>query len=141
MTAVPETAGVRAPMRLLLAMTDAVAAVLLAADLAVVIGSVVLRSTFNAPVEWADDVARGLMVGLRTGSISAPQPARHCARACDRRCVHGRVAGVECALARDGARHRPADADRLRAQSHRRDGDRLRARARGADLHLGRRRA
>src|SRR5437764_72784 len=47
----------------LLHLTDAIAAVLLAADLAVVIGSVVLRSSFNAPVEWADDVARGLMVG------------------------------------------------------------------------------
>lgn len=47
----------------LLMMTDAVAATLLAADLAVVIASVVLRSVFNAPVEWADDVARGLMVG------------------------------------------------------------------------------
>lgn len=44
-------------------MTDAVAATLLAADLAVVIASVLLRSVFNAPVEWADDVARGLMVG------------------------------------------------------------------------------
>jgi len=31
--------------------------------LAVVIGSVTLRSLFNAPVEWSDDVARGLMVG------------------------------------------------------------------------------
>ena len=49
--------------RLLLAVTDAVAAVLLAADLVVVIGSVMLRSLFNAPVEWSDDVARGLMVG------------------------------------------------------------------------------
>ncbi len=29
----------------------------------VVCGSVLLRSLFNAPVEWADDVARGLMVG------------------------------------------------------------------------------
>ncbi len=47
----------------LLTMTDAVAATLLAADLAIVIASVVLRSVFNAPVEWADDVARGLMVG------------------------------------------------------------------------------
>jgi tripartite ATP-independent transporter DctM subunit len=47
----------------LLSGTDAVAAILLAADLAVVIGSVLLRSLFNAPVEWADDVARGLMVG------------------------------------------------------------------------------
>jgi tripartite ATP-independent transporter DctM subunit len=47
----------------LLAMSDAVAALLLAADLLVVCGSVLLRSLFNAPVEWADDVARGLMVG------------------------------------------------------------------------------
>ena len=63
MTAVPATAGAVAPVRWLLAVTDAVAAVLLIADLAVVIVSVVLRSTFNAPVEWSDDVARGLMVG------------------------------------------------------------------------------
>ena len=47
----------------LLAISDAVAAMLLAADLAVVCGSVLLRSLFDAPVEWADDVARGLMVG------------------------------------------------------------------------------
>ncbi len=47
----------------LLAVSDAVAAILLAADLLVVCGSVLLRSLFNAPVEWADDVARGLMVG------------------------------------------------------------------------------
>src|ERR1700736_4040614 len=54
--------GHRAIM-LLLAICDAVAAILLAADLLVVIGSVLLRSLFNAPVEWSDDVARGLMVG------------------------------------------------------------------------------
>src|SRR6202011_3627817 len=47
----------------LLAVSDATAAILLAADLMVVIGSVLLRSLFNAPVEWSDDVARGLMVG------------------------------------------------------------------------------
>src|ERR1700738_3648496 len=47
----------------LLAVSDATAALLLAADLLVVCGSVLLRSLFNAPVEWADDVARGLMVG------------------------------------------------------------------------------
>ena len=35
----------------------------LAADLLVVCGSVVLRSVFDAPLDWADDVARGLMVG------------------------------------------------------------------------------
>src|SRR5260221_4660807 len=47
----------------LLAVSDAIAAILLAADLVVVVGSVLLRFLFNAPVEWADDVARGLMVG------------------------------------------------------------------------------
>jgi tripartite ATP-independent transporter DctM subunit len=47
----------------LLVLSDVVAAVLLAADLVVVCGSVLLRYLFNAPVEWADDVARGLMVG------------------------------------------------------------------------------
>jgi tripartite ATP-independent transporter DctM subunit len=47
----------------LLRLTDAVAALLLAADLVVVCASVILRSWFGAPVEWADDVARGLMVG------------------------------------------------------------------------------
>src|SRR5215813_9438462 len=47
----------------LLAVSDAVAAVLLVADLLVVCVSVLLRFLFNAPVEWADDVARGLMVG------------------------------------------------------------------------------
>src|SRR5947209_9480488 len=47
----------------LLTLTDTVAAVLLAADFVVVIVSVLLRSLFNAPVEWSDDVARGLMVG------------------------------------------------------------------------------
>jgi tripartite ATP-independent transporter DctM subunit len=55
--------GVRLPLHLLLSFTDAIAAVLLVADLAVVIGSVILRSIFNAPVEWSDDIARGLMVG------------------------------------------------------------------------------
>jgi tripartite ATP-independent transporter DctM subunit len=47
----------------LLFVSDVVAAVLLAADLVVVCVSVLLRFLFNAPVEWADDVARGLMVG------------------------------------------------------------------------------
>lgn len=47
----------------LLHLTDLAAALLLVADLLVVCLSVVLRSTFNAPVEWSDDVARGLMVG------------------------------------------------------------------------------
>src|SRR5437870_12980043 len=47
----------------LLALSDAVAAILLLADLLVVCVSVLLRFLFNAPVEWSDDVARGLMVG------------------------------------------------------------------------------
>ena len=49
--------------RQLLWVTDYAAALLLAADLVVVIVSVLLRSLLNAPVEWSDDVARGLMVG------------------------------------------------------------------------------
>ena len=53
----------RSATRLLLVVTDAVAALMLAADLAVVIVSVILRSLFLTPVEWSDDVARGLMVG------------------------------------------------------------------------------
>ncbi|SDJ40882.1 MULTISPECIES: TRAP transporter large permease [Bradyrhizobium] len=47
----------------LLRLSDTVAAILLVADLVVVCVSVLLRFLFNAPVEWADDVARGLMVG------------------------------------------------------------------------------
>src|ERR1700688_3420779 len=46
----------------LLSVSDAIAAILLVADLVVVCVSVLLRFLFNAPVEWADDVARGLMV-------------------------------------------------------------------------------
>src|SRR6266566_2071404 len=56
-------AGRRWIMASLLALSDVIAAMLLAADLLVVCGSVLLRFLFNAPVEWADDVARGLMVG------------------------------------------------------------------------------
>src|SRR3954466_8803409 len=62
-TSASASAGASAPVRFLLGITDTVAAVLLAADLLVVIVSVTLRSLFNAPVEWSDDVARGLMVG------------------------------------------------------------------------------
>src|ERR1700712_1501499 len=47
----------------LLMASDAIAALLLFADLVVVCGSVLARFLFNAPVEWSDDVARGLMVG------------------------------------------------------------------------------
>ena len=61
--AAPPIAGRHRIMASLLALSDAIAAILLAADLLVVCGSVLLRFLFNAPIEWADDVARGLMVG------------------------------------------------------------------------------
>jgi tripartite ATP-independent transporter DctM subunit len=61
--AAPPAAGRLGIMASLLAFSDGIAALLLAADLLVVCGSVLLRFLFNAPVEWADDVARGLMVG------------------------------------------------------------------------------
>ncbi|HML15133.1 MAG TPA: TRAP transporter large permease subunit [Xanthobacteraceae bacterium] len=68
------TAPLSSVVRLLLFLTDAVAALLLAADLAVVCGSVLLRFLFDAPVEWSDDVARGLMVGSSFfGAASALQ--------------------------------------------------------------------
>ncbi len=47
----------------LVSISDIAAAAMLAADLVVVCVSVLARFLFNAPVEWADDVARGLMVG------------------------------------------------------------------------------
>jgi hypothetical protein len=47
----------------LVLLSDIIAGTMLAFDLAVVVGSVLMRSLFNAPVEWSDDVARGLMVG------------------------------------------------------------------------------
>src|SRR5262245_48412326 len=58
-----ETAGRHWSVAALLAVSDAIAAILLGADLLVVCVSVILRYWFNAPVEWSDDVARGLMVG------------------------------------------------------------------------------
>src|ERR1700736_977028 len=61
--AAPSQSGRHRIIASLLALSDAIAAILLAADLLVVCGSVLLRFLFNAPVEWADDVARGLMVG------------------------------------------------------------------------------
>jgi tripartite ATP-independent transporter DctM subunit len=57
------SAGRRGIVSMLLALSDAIAAILLFADLVVVCGSVLARFLFNAPVEWSDDVARGLMVG------------------------------------------------------------------------------
>jgi tripartite ATP-independent transporter DctM subunit len=59
----PDRAG-RDPLTLLLRLVDAVAALLLAADLCVVLLSVFYRYVLAAPIEWADDVARGLMVAL-----------------------------------------------------------------------------
>jgi tripartite ATP-independent transporter DctM subunit len=59
----PPQSGRRRIIAALTSLSDAIAAVLLGADLLVVCGSVLLRFLFNAPVEWADDVARGLMVG------------------------------------------------------------------------------
>src|SRR6516162_9516004 len=61
--AAPLSGGRHWGITLLLRLSDAVAAILLAADLVVVCVSVLLRFLFNAPVEWSDDVARGLMVG------------------------------------------------------------------------------
>jgi tripartite ATP-independent transporter DctM subunit len=48
----------------LLRLVDALAAILLAVDLLVVAASVIARYVFTAPIEWSDDVARGLMVAL-----------------------------------------------------------------------------
>jgi len=62
--------------RPLLLVCDAIAAIMLGVDLLVVIGSVVARTMFNAPVEWSDDVARGLMVGS-TFFGAASATARH----------------------------------------------------------------
>src|SRR6266852_2052195 len=61
--AAPSRSGGHRIITPLLVISDATAAILLAADLLVVCGSVLLRFLFNAPVEGADDVARGLMVG------------------------------------------------------------------------------
>src|ERR1700732_4067670 len=61
--AAPRPGGRHRIITLLLTVSDANAALLLAADLRVVCGSVLLRFVSDAPVEWADDVARGLMVG------------------------------------------------------------------------------
>jgi tripartite ATP-independent transporter DctM subunit len=60
---VPFSGGRHGSITFLLGLSDGIAAILLAADLLVVCGSVLLRFLSNAPVEWSDDVARGLMVG------------------------------------------------------------------------------
>lgn len=54
----------RFAIRPLLHLVDGAAAALLAADLGVVALSVLYRYVLVAPLEWADDVARGLMVAL-----------------------------------------------------------------------------
>src|SRR3984957_12806855 len=51
-------------IRPMLWLVDGIAALFLFADLLVVCASVLSRFVFNAPLEWADDVARGLMVAL-----------------------------------------------------------------------------
>ena len=48
----------------LLAVLEWVTAILLATDLLVVIGSVLVRHFFDAPVEWSDDVARALLLAV-----------------------------------------------------------------------------
>jgi tripartite ATP-independent transporter DctM subunit len=63
MTTAVEVSARRGVVGALLVASDTIAAVLLLADLIVVCGSVLARFVFNAPVEWSDDVARGLMVG------------------------------------------------------------------------------
>src|SRR6476661_3774528 len=61
--AAPAASHGRRIISTLVSISDIVAAAMLAADLVVVCVSVLARFLFNAPVEWADDVARGLMVG------------------------------------------------------------------------------
>jgi tripartite ATP-independent transporter DctM subunit len=51
-------------LAILLVLVDASAAILLASDLIVVLLSVFYRYVLAAPIEWADDVARGLMVAM-----------------------------------------------------------------------------
>jgi tripartite ATP-independent transporter DctM subunit len=61
--AAPFSGGRHGSITFLIGLSDGIAAILLAADLVVVCASVLLRFLSNAPVEWSDDVARGLMVG------------------------------------------------------------------------------
>src|ERR1700678_3580434 len=51
-------------IRVLLLAIEALAAVLLAADLIVVIYSVLGRFFFDAPMVWSDDVARALLLAV-----------------------------------------------------------------------------
>ncbi len=53
----------RAFVSSLLTITDIVAALMIAADLAITCGAVMLRSLFDAPLVWSNDAATGLMVG------------------------------------------------------------------------------
>ena len=50
--AAPSPSGARGLPLCCSALSDAIAALMLAADLIVVCGSVLLRFVFNAPVEW-----------------------------------------------------------------------------------------
>jgi TRAP-type C4-dicarboxylate transport system permease small subunit len=53
-----------AALALLQRLISAISALLLAVDLGVVLLSVFYRYALSAPIEWSDDVARGLMVAL-----------------------------------------------------------------------------
>ena len=48
----------------LLVVVESLAAILLVADLLVVIGSVTVRSVFAAPFVWSDDIARALLLAV-----------------------------------------------------------------------------
>jgi tripartite ATP-independent transporter DctM subunit len=52
------------PVRALLTVVETLAATLLIADLLVVVGSVLVRFLFAAPVVWSDDVARMLLLAV-----------------------------------------------------------------------------
>ena len=70
-SAASESVSIRSPLRLLLHATDAIAALLLIADLAVVIVSVTLRSLFTLPVEWSDDRYLGRAVAFSVRNSTA----------------------------------------------------------------------
>jgi tripartite ATP-independent transporter DctM subunit len=59
----PTTAWTRA-VGGLLSLVEILAAILLAADLVVVVGAVLARFLFNAPMVWSDDIARSLLLAV-----------------------------------------------------------------------------
>ena len=52
------------PVHALLVVVESLAAILLVADLLVVIGSVTVRSLFATPFVWSDDIARALLLAV-----------------------------------------------------------------------------